>query len=182
VWSIRAATVSRQVRIVAVVGNPKPNSRTLGVAKAVAESLVAAIAESECQVVDLAEYAGELFDQSSSALSEISDQVAASDVLVVASPTFKATYTGLLKAFFDRYGHRPLVGVLGLPVMTGAGSQHALAVEVFLRPLLIELGATVPTSGLYVTEDEFGDLGPVVERWSAVASPIVSRLVTPGSA
>jgi FMN reductase len=167
------------VRIAVVVGNPKPNSRTLGVAKAVASAIGEAIDGSECEVVDLAEYAGELFDQSSEPLAQISDQVAASDVLVVASPTFKATYTGMLKAFFDRYGHRPLVGVLGLPVMTGAGSQHALAVEVFLRPLLIELGATVPTSGLYVTEDEFADLDAVVERWSAVAAPIVCSFLRP---
>jgi FMN reductase len=55
-------------------------------------------------------------------------------------------------------------------------------VEVFLRPLLIELGATVPTGGLYVTEDEFADLDAVVKRWSAVATPIVCSLLAPEGA
>ena len=52
---------------------------------------------------------------------------------------------------------------------------HALAVEVHLRPLLGELGATVPARGLYVTEPEFADLGPAIGRWSAAAFPLLGR-------
>jgi FMN reductase len=126
-------------------------------------------------VVDLAEEAPLLFEQSSERLAELGDRVAASGVIVVASPTFKATYTGLLKAFFDRYGYQPLRGAVAVPVMTGAGSAHALAVEVHLRPLLVELGAAVPTRGLYVTEPELSDLAAVVGRWAAEAVPQVRR-------
>jgi FMN reductase len=164
------------VRVAVVVGNPKAQSRTLGVAIAVADALAEGIAvRSERLVVDLAQEAAHLFDQSSERLSELGTQVANSDLVVVASPTFKATYTGLLKAFFDRYGYRPLEGCVVVPVMTGAGSAHALAVDVHLRPLLVELGASVPTRGLYVTEAELPDLDGVVAGWAADAVPLVRR-------
>jgi FMN reductase len=163
-------------QIAVVVGNPKARSRTLGVALAVADVLAQAMAgPTERLVVDLAEEGALLFDQSSQRLSDLGAEVAASRVIVVASPTFKATYTGLLKAFFDRYGYRPLAGCVAVPVMTGAGSGHALAVEVHLRPLLVELGASVPTRGLYVTEAELPDLGVVVDAWAVDAVAQVRR-------
>jgi len=70
-----------------------------------------------------------------------------SDLVVVASPTYKATYTGILKSFFDRYNSDALVGTVSIPVMTGAAPIHALAPEVHLRPLLVELGSSTPTRG-----------------------------------
>lgn len=169
-------TGAETVRIAVVVGNPKAQSRTLGVANAVADAVAEGIAvATERFVVDLAEHAPLLFEQSSDRLTEIGDRVAASSVIVVASPTFKATYTGLLKAFFDRYGYQPFKGAVAVPVMTGAGSAHALAVEVHLRPLLVELGAAVPTRGLYVTEPELPDLAGIVKSWAEDAVPLVRR-------
>jgi len=38
----------------------------------------------------------------------------------------KASYTGMLKAFFDRYGNNGLAGVTAVPVMTGAWAETAL--------------------------------------------------------
>ena len=40
-------------------------------------------------------------------------------MIVAASPTYKATYTGMLKAFFDRYGSNGLAGLVAVPLMTG---------------------------------------------------------------
>ena len=100
-----------------------------------------------------------------------SETVAASDVVIAASPTYKATYTGLLKVFFDRYGNNALAGTVGVPVMTGAAPIHALAPELHLRPLLVELGATTPTRGLYVTEAQFDDLDGVIGAWADAAAP-----------
>ncbi len=102
--------------------------------------------------LDLADVAPELFDPRSLTVSRLLDEVAASDLVVVASPTYKATFTGLLKAFLDRFGNNALAATVAVPVMTGAAPIHALAPEVFLRPLLIELGASVPSRGLFVTE------------------------------
>ncbi len=56
--------------------------------------------------------------------------------------------------------------------MTGGWPGHLLAVEVHLRPVLVELGATVPARGLYVTEPELADLDAAVAKWSATATPL----------
>ncbi len=146
-------------KIAVVTGNPKPASRTHSVALAVADALAKEIPDAQTHpVVDLAGYAPRLFDWSDEELTALTAQVAAADIAVFASPTYKAAYTGLLKAFLDRYGSNGLSGVTAVPVMTGGWPGHLLAVEVHLRPVLVELGATVPSRGLYVTEPELADL------------------------
>jgi FMN reductase len=173
--------------IAVVVGNPKSGSRTLRVAQAVADILVDRLDEAyelgyntERFVVDLADVAGELFDYPSQKIDDLLERVAASDLLIAASPTYKATYTGLLKVFFDRYGNNALAGTVAVPVMTGAAPIHALAPELHLRPLLVELGATTPTRGLYVTESQFDDLDGVIGAWADAAAPLVGK-VLPGT-
>jgi FMN reductase len=164
------------MRIAVVVGNPKPASRTLRVARAVADALSTVVDEtSDRLVVDLAEYGPELLDWNSERSTNLCAEVGASDLIVVASPTYKATYTGLLKIFFDRYGNRALEGRVAVPVMTGASLVHALAPETHLRPLLVELGAATPTRALYVTEADMGDLAPVLGDWALSALPEIAR-------
>jgi len=160
--------------IAVVVGNPKAGSRTLRVAVAVAQQLQDIPGNgTDHLVVDLAEYASALFELDSRTVKELLHSVATSDVVVVASPTYKATYTGLLKAFLDRYDNDALARTVCIPVMTGAAPIHALAPEVHLRPLLVELGASTPTRGLFVTEQQFDDLEAVVAAWATTARPRV---------
>lgn len=158
-----------------IVGNPKPASRTFEVAEAVGECVARATGVGVARKVDLCDYAHDLFRWPHEELSELADSVAASRYLVVASPTYKASYTGLLKSFFDRYSGNGLAGCIAFPVMTGGSETHALAIDTGLRPLLVELGASVPTGGLYFLADRMDALGLVVEEWagenlSAVAS------------
>jgi FMN reductase len=61
--------------------------------------------------------------------------------------------------------------------MTGGWPGHLLAVEVHLRPVLVELGATVPARGLYVTEPELADLSAPVSKWTATALPLIAASV-----
>ena len=168
------------MQIAVVTGNPKPASRTHGVALAVADALAAALAQdgaaaSPHLVVDLAEHAPRLFDWSDPELTRLTAEVAAAGVAVFASPTYKAAYTGMLKAFLDRYGGNGLAGTVAVPVMTGGWPGHLLAVEVHLRPVLVELGATVPARGLYVTEPEFPTLDAAVAKWAETALPQITR-------
>jgi FMN reductase len=98
---------------------------------------------------------------------------------VVASPTFKATYTGLLKLFLDQIPTNGLSGVVAIPLMLGAGPGHALAPEVHLKPVLVELGATCPTRALYLLETEYNQPG-ALDVWLGAALPqIVAALGTP---
>jgi len=131
-------------------------------------------------VIDLAEHASNLFEPSAAELSRLSAEVASADIVIVASPTYKASYTGMLKAFLDRYGSNGLAGTVAVPVMTGGWPGHLLAVEVHLRPVLVELGATVPARGLYVTEAEFATLDAVIAAWAKAAVPLIRRALTPG--
>lgn len=116
------------MKIAVVTGNPKPASRTHGVALAVAGALAAVLPGATTHpVADLAEHAPRLFDSSDAELSRLTVAVAAADVAIFASPTYKASYAGMLKAFLDRYGGNGLAGVLAVPVMTGGWAGHSLA-------------------------------------------------------
>jgi FMN reductase len=156
-----------------VVGNPKPRSRTLRVAEAVADAAAeaAGLTGADRVVADLAELGPQLFDFSSADVRSVVDAVAGCALAVVASPTYKATYTGLLKAFLDWYPTTGLSRVAVVPVMVGAGPHHALAVEVHLRPVLVEIGATLPTRGLYVVESQLDELDAVVGTWVETEGP-----------
>lgn len=150
-----------------VVGNPKARSRTLAVAEAVAARVVDATGAEIARTVDLCDYAGDLFSWPHEGLQDLNDAVAASDCVVFASPTYKAAYTGLLKAFLDRYPNNGLAGVTAIPVMTGGSPTHAMAVETSLRPVLVELGASLPTRGLFFVMTQMAELESVVDGWAA---------------
>ncbi len=167
--------------VTVLAGNPKPASRTLRVAEAVVDRLLAP-GSYETRVIDLADHAASIFTWPSAEMAELTTSVAASDLLVVASPTYKASYTGLLKGFLDRYPANGLAGVVSIPVMTGADSTHSVGLEAHLRPLLVELGASVPTRGLYFSMNRMGELGEVVGAWAEEASALLSRVAGLGSA
>ena len=57
-------------------------------------------------------------------------------MLVIASPTYKATYSGLLKAFLDRLGTGALAGAAAVPILLGGAQNHQLAIDVHFVPLL----------------------------------------------
>jgi FMN reductase len=129
------------------------------------------------KVFDLAEYIDELFDWSSERVALVIESVMDADLLIVASPTFKATYTGLLKVFLDRIGGGALLGTLAIPMMVAGAPQHALAVETYLRPLLVELGATCLTPGVCLLESQFEDLNGAIESWWSKVVPSLGPLL-----
>ena len=150
-----------------VVGNPKPESRTRALAEAVMDSVLRRLGDDARPVViDLASHQHEIFDASSEEVGALTRRVAESHLVVAASPTYKAAYTGLFKAFFDRYQADALAGVVVIPVMVAAAPVHALAPEVFMRPLFVELGATLPPRSVFLLESEI-TAPPIdaVERW-----------------
>jgi FMN reductase len=155
------------VRVTAVVGNPRVQSRTRAVAEYVARAVAAVggAPDAEPTVVELAELGGDLFDWQSERVAAVVATVLESDLVVVASPTYKASYTGLLKAFLDRFGHDSLAGTVGVPLMVGGTPEHALAPEVHLRPVLVEIGLSQPTRALFVLESTVDQLDEVVGAW-----------------
>jgi FMN reductase len=162
-----------KVSITVVVGNPKPKSRTYHAAHLVAERLAGRPADLS---IDLTELGPALLDWSDSRVSELVGAVKASDLVVFASPTYKASYTGLLKLFIDRIAGGALAGVTGIPLMLGGHWQHALAPELLLKPVLVEIGATCPTRGLFLLESDF-EGGEVLDAWLERARPQVQATI-----
>jgi FMN reductase len=156
------------VNFTVVVGNPKPESRTLGVALAAAEALVESLGmPAGPAVIDLSVLARRLLlPEPSAAIEDATDQVLSAGLLLVASPTFNGTYSGLLKVFLDRLPYKGLQDTTALPLLVMDSPLHALAVEMHLRPLLLELGASVPAPGLAVLESELAELDRVLHGWT----------------
>jgi FMN reductase len=79
----------------------------------------------------------------------------AADVLVIGTPVYKASYTGLLKHYFDLIGPKELSGKWAILTATGGSDQHALVLEHQLRPLLSFFGVhTLPTA-IYAKDSDF---------------------------
>jgi FMN reductase len=165
------------VTFVVLVGNPKPQSTTLQIARLAAEAVSRRAGLSGAlRVIDLSALARRLLlDEPSPAVEDAVEQVTGADLLLVASPTYKATYTGLLKVFLDRLGHRALADVTALPVLVMRAPQHALAVEVHLRPLLAELGAGVPAPGLAFLESDAARPHDVLGPWAEQVPAALTR-------
>lgn len=169
-------------RITVINGNPKYPSRTGHIADKVSRWVEELLKNNgfhiEKQWVELAELAPYLFEWENPVVKTSLNIAADSDLLVIASPTFKASYTGLLKVFLDLFPSNGLAGVIAIPLMVGAASTHALAVETQLRPVLIELGAVCPTRGLYFL-DSMEELSDKIASWISDAGPtLLHMLVT----
>lgn len=170
------------LKVTLVVGNPKPMSRTLRIAELLVRKLLGEQSFT-LDIIDLADHTDEIFKWPSEHMAKLSAQVAESNLIVVASPTYKATYTGLLKAFLDRYPANALRGVVAIPVMTGADEGHSMAPIVNLDPLLVELGANVPFRGFYFPLSKMNQLEEIVDAavsdYTMAANalrPLVSQL------
>lgn len=75
------------------------------------------------------------------AVATITNTLASADGLVVASPVYKAAYSGLLKAFLDLLPQSALASKVVLPPATGGSNAHVLAIDYAMRPVLTSMGA-----------------------------------------
>jgi FMN reductase len=163
--------------IVAVSGNPRPGSRTLRVARTLADALAERLDAGPVTSLDLAEVAPQLFAAEAPEADRLAEVLAGAAVAVVATPVYKASYTGLLKAFLDRYPTGALRGVLAVPVVVSASPAHSFVAEHLLRPLLVELGASAPTRPFAVTESRLDDLDALAATWADEAAGVVAALL-----
>lgn len=148
-----------------IVGNPKPKSRTLEAARLVAQKLTDAAPD---VVIDLIDIAPALLGWGDPRATEALDKVRACRVAIFASPTYKASYTGLLKLFLDQFPSNGLSGITAIPLMLGAGPHHAMAPDLLLKSVLVELGAICPIRGLYLLDSQY-DADDVLAPWLEVA-------------
>ncbi|HEY8577306.1 MAG TPA: FMN reductase [Devosia sp.] len=96
-------------------------------------------------------------------------KIVSADALVVGSPVYKGSYTGLFKHVFDLIDPKDLAGKPVLLTATGGGEKHALVIEHHLRPLFGFFEAVTLATGIYAGAADFADGKP--------ASPaLLSRL------
>jgi FMN reductase len=150
---------------VVVVGNPKPMSRTRAAAELVSTKLTG---EAPTAVIDVIDLGAGLLGWGDPKVAAAKATVLSADCLVVASPTFKGTYTGLLKLFLDQFGAGELDQKLTFAVMLGGSVAHALAPEITLRPVLVEIGASCPAPSLYLIDKEY-ETSARLDEWLAIA-------------
>lgn len=167
-------------RTLVVVGNPTPGSRTLAAAVEVGERVARHLGLDQPPVsLDLATLGSSLLEWGAESVADAVSAVLQAEALVVASPTYKASFTGLIKLFLDQFDRDALSGTPTIPMMTGGSPAHALAVEVHLRPVLVEIGASCPTRGIYLSGASIDDPGPALDEWAAVAGPTLERVTRP---
>ncbi len=159
------------MRVGVVCGNPRARSRTLEAAVFVAERLTGQAPDMVLDVVDIGPH---LLGWGDPVATEAVQSVQACDVAVFASPTYKGAYTGLLKLFLDQIPTDGLNGVIAFPLMLGAALGHAMAPDLVLKPVLVELGAVCPARGLYLLETDY-TAEAIIEPWAARARPFLPR-------
>lgn len=100
--------------------------------------------------------------------------VAAADGLVVVTPVFNASYSGLFKTFFDVLAPGTLDGVPVLVGATAGSARHQLVLDHALRPLFAYLSAVVVPTGVFAATDDFG--GPGAEALTARVARAAAEL------
>ncbi|MFJ3640433.1 NADPH-dependent FMN reductase [Streptomyces sp. NPDC090108] len=107
---------------------------------------------------------------------------ARADGIVIATPVYKASYSGVLKALLDLLPQYALTGKTVLPLATGGSTAHVLALDYALRPVLNSMGADHIVQGWFTLDSDIAvredgsvtvapsaaeALGQVVDRFSA---------------
>lgn len=80
------------------------------------------------------------------------EQVDRASAVIIATPIYKASYSGLLKTFLDLLPQYGLANKAVLPLASGGSLAHALAIDYALRPVLASLGAQTVVTGIFVED------------------------------
>ena len=98
--------------------------------------------------------------------------------VIIATPVYKAAYSGVLKAFLDLLPQDGLADKVVLPIATGASSAHLLAIDYALKPVLSALGAQNILKGLYVQDAQFQYLNGEVTLDAEIEKRLHTQLNT----
>jgi FMN reductase len=151
--------------VVVSAGLSVPSSTRL-----LADRLAAAVgrqAQVDTEVVELRDLAVEIAHNFTNGfpgrrLSAAFEAVTGADGLIVVTPVFSASYSGLLKSFFDVLSVGDKDALAGKPVLiaaTGGSARHSLVLDHALRPLFAYLRAIVMPTGVYAASEDWGAEG-----------------------
>jgi FMN reductase len=139
--------------VLVISASPSEKSKTAVLGQHVADRLASLDMEARhIRLRDLPPEALLRADITNSAIAEAAGLVAWADGVVLLTPTYKASYSGLLKVFLDLLPQYALMGKAILPLATGGTLAHALMLDYALRPVLHALGARHCVQGHFVIE------------------------------
>lgn len=92
-------------------------------------------------------------------LEEARKQVQDADALIVVSPTFTMSYSGLFKSFIDVLEDGSLAGMPVLLAATGGTARHSMVLDTALRPLMSYLKALTLPTAVYAAAEDWGSPG-----------------------
>ncbi len=135
--------------------------------------------------VDVASIAGDLATAVTSGVLPTTvraaqDLIAEADGVIVATPVFAASYSGIFKMFFDVLDPDALTGVPVLAAATAGTARHSLVIDHAIRPLLAYLRADVLPTGTFAATEDFGS-SELSARISRAGAELAQRLVDTGS-
>jgi FMN reductase len=175
-------------RLVVVSAGLSTPSSTRLLADRLTDATLDALEEVEVTHLELRDLAHQLTDQLLTGfpgpeLAAAQEAVRAADGLVVVTPVFSASYSGLFKTFFDVLEAGALDGTPVLVAATAGTARHSLVLEHALRPLFAYLHAVVVPTGVFAATDDFAgtDLDRRITRAAgelAVLMGKVSRVDT----
>ncbi|MGW6196290.1 FMN reductase [Kribbella sp. NPDC055110] len=174
-------------KVIAVVtaGLTTPSSSRLladQLAEAVRDDLSGRGIGTRIEVIEVRDHAHDLTNNlltgfPSASLREVLETVADADALIVVSPTFSASYSGLFKMFFDVLDDKALAGKPVLLAATGGTERHSLVLEFALRPLFAYLKALPVPTGVYAASTDWGpNAANLRPRISQAAGELVAAL------
>ncbi|GIJ27080.1 FMN reductase [Micromonospora qiuiae] len=153
------------LRTLAVVsaGLSQPSSTRLladQLAVATRDELVGLGDTVELRPVELREHAHDIVNHlltgfPSEPLRQALDQVTGADGLIVVTPIFNASYSGLFKSFFDLVDAEALGGRPVLIAATGGTARHSLALEHAVRPMFTYLRAVVAPTAVFAAPEDW---------------------------
>lgn len=139
--------------ILSVSGSPSPTSRTARLLRHLDGGLAAR--GHEVVPLDVRTLPADALlgaDPAHPAIAEVAGLVADADGIVVATPIYKAAYSGLLKSLLDLLPQYAFAGKTVLPLATGGSLAHVLAIDYALRPVLTSMGASHIVGGWFVLD------------------------------
>jgi FMN reductase len=151
-WDERGGEVAK---IVVINGTPSLVSRI----NAVIEYAEASLTDQgfEVERINVAELPAEDLIHTkfeSDAIVKANGLVAEADAVIVVSPVYKASYTGVLKTFLDLVPQKGLAGKIVLPLFMGGSLAHLLTIDYALKPVLSVLGARYILGGVYAVDSQ----------------------------
>ena len=148
------------VNAVGISGSPGARSKS----RTLLERALAALAErgASTTLIDLASLPADslLARRRSADVDGALASVASASIVVASTPVYRATYSGLLKVFFDLLPLNGLVDKTAIPIATGGSPAHQLVIDHGLRPLFASAGAITTPTGVYGTDASFDDGTP----------------------